>query len=64
MVIDERYHSQLEKYVKDVMRKFKDDRRIFIWDLYNEPTNSNLGAYNLPLVKKVSAWAREIPPST
>jgi hypothetical protein len=62
MVIDERYHAQLEKYVKDVMWKFKDDQRIFIWDLYNEPTSSGTGAYSLPLVRKVFAWAREINP--
>jgi hypothetical protein len=63
MVIDERYHLQLEKYVKDVMRKFKDDQRIFIWDLYNEPANPGTSAYSLPLVKKVFAWAREINPA-
>ena len=62
MVIDERYHPQLEKYVKDVMRKFKDDERIFLWDLYNEPTNGGIGDYSLPLVRKVFAWAREINP--
>ncbi|MDR2763737.1 MAG: cellulase family glycosylhydrolase [Tannerella sp.] len=62
MVIDERYHPQLEKYVKEVMSKFRNDPRIFIWDLYNEPTNSGLGAYSLPLVRKVFAWAREINP--
>ncbi|MDR1561665.1 MAG: cellulase family glycosylhydrolase [Dysgonamonadaceae bacterium] len=63
MVIDERYHPQLETYVKDVLRKFRDDRRIFLWDLYNEPTNSNLGSHSLPLLKKVFAWAREINPA-
>jgi endo-1,4-beta-mannosidase len=62
MVIDEREHPKLEKYVKDVMRKFSDDRRILLWDLYNEPTNSNLGNYSLPLVRKVFSWAREINP--
>jgi hypothetical protein len=62
MVIDSRYHPLLEKYVKDVMRKFKNDPRIFIWDLYNEPTNGGLGVRSLPLVKSVFVWAREINP--
>ncbi|MDR1130756.1 MAG: cellulase family glycosylhydrolase [Prevotellaceae bacterium] len=62
MVVDERYHPQLETYVKDVIRKFKDDRRIFLWDLYNEP-NSELGVHGgVPLYKKVFVWAREIKP--
>jgi hypothetical protein len=62
MVVDQRFHPLLEKYVKDVMLKFKDDQRIFLWDLYNEPTNSNLGSRSIPLVKGVFAWAREINP--
>jgi endo-1,4-beta-mannosidase len=56
MVIDQRFHPLLEKYVKDVMLKFKNDPRIFLWDLYNEPQK------NMQLVKKVFAWAREINP--
>jgi hypothetical protein len=62
-VIDERYHPLLEKYVKDVMNRFKNDKRIFIWDLYNEPTASGLGSRSMPLVKKVFAWAREVNPT-
>jgi hypothetical protein len=62
MVIDVRTHPLLEKYVKDVVSKFKNDTRIFAWDLYNEPTNSNLKERSLPLVKSVIAWTREINP--
>ena len=39
MVVDERTHPKLEKYVKDVMIHFKDDSRIMLWDLYNELTS-------------------------
>jgi len=63
MVIDEREHSKLEKYVKDVLTHFKDDNRIFLWDLYNEPTNGNLGRRSFPLLRKTFAWAREVDPS-
>ncbi|KAA6342509.1 Xylosidase/arabinosidase [termite gut metagenome] len=62
LVVDQRFHPLLENYVKDVMFKFRNDQRIFVWDLYNEPTNSNLGHRSLPLVKSVFAWAREINP--
>jgi hypothetical protein len=63
LVVDQRFHPLLEKYVKDVLLKFKDDPRIFIWDLYNEPTNGGLGSRSIPLVKSVFVWAREINPS-
>jgi hypothetical protein len=56
MVMDTSYHPLLEKYVKDVMSKFKNDRRVLLWDLYNEPSRSLL------LVKSVFVWAREINP--
>lgn len=63
MVIDSTTHPKIEKYVKDVMGHFKNDDRIFIWDLYNEPTNGGLGTTTLPLLKKVITWAREVNPS-
>jgi hypothetical protein len=62
MVIDQRLHPLLEKYVKDVMLKFKNDTRIFIWDLYNEPGHGDLYFRSIPLVKSVFVWAREINP--
>lgn len=53
----------LETYVKDVLTTFKDDKRIAIWDLYNEPGNSSYGNKSLPLLEKVFHWGREINPS-
>lgn len=63
MVIDKREHGKLEKFVKGVLTRFKDDPRIMLWDLYNEPTNHGLGGWSLPLLKKTFAWAREVDPS-
>ena len=63
MVVDSTTHPRLEKYVKAVMGRFKNDPRIFIWDLYNEPTNGGLGTTTLPLLKKVIRWAHEVHPS-
>lgn len=54
--------STLEEYVKDVVITFKDDERIIIWDLYNEPGN-NYGDESLPLLEKVFEWSRQINPS-
>jgi hypothetical protein len=52
----------LEKYVKDVLRSFGKDKRILLWDLYNEPGNSDKGNASLALLKKVFSWARVANP--
>ena len=53
----------LESYVKDLLTTFKDDKRIIIWDLYNEPGNSDLNNKSLPLLKKVFEWGWAVRPS-
>lgn len=53
----------LEAYIKDILESFKDDERIILWDLYNEPGNSGYKNKSLPLLKSVFEWAREIGPS-
>jgi hypothetical protein len=53
----------LEKYVKDILTTFKNDNRILLWDLYNEPGNKGHGIESLPLLKNVFKWAREVNPS-
>ena len=52
----------LEKYVKDVLTTFGHDKRILMWDLYNEPGNNGKGNESLPLLKKIFQWAREVNP--
>lgn len=59
---DTTLYPQLEKYVKDVMGTFARDKRILLWDLYNEPGNSGKRDSSLPLLKKVFTWAREVAP--
>jgi hypothetical protein len=53
----------LGEYVKDMLTTFKDDRRILLWDLYNEPGNSDYGSKSLPLLKRIFRWGREVDPS-
>ena len=53
----------LEAYMKDILIAFKNDKRIVLWDLYNEPGNSGYGNKSLPLVKKAFEWAGAINPS-
>lgn len=52
----------LRLYVQDIIRTFKQDTRVAIWDLYNEPGHFNHGAKSWPLLKNVVAWARAEAP--
>jgi hypothetical protein len=49
---------ELETYIRDLVGTFRDDPRIVLWDLYNEPGNSGMGNKSLPLVEAVFGWAR------
>ncbi|MCB0636710.1 MAG: cellulase family glycosylhydrolase [Lewinella sp.] len=44
-LVDETRHPLIEAYVKGILTRFKDDDRVAIWDLYNEPANANVGSY-------------------
>jgi Cellulase (glycosyl hydrolase family 5) len=55
--------SYLKIYVTDILTSFKNDKRILLWDLYNEPANSGYGVSSLPLLKKVYEWAWAVRPS-
>ncbi len=52
----------LEAYVKDILTTFAHDKRIFAWDLYNEPGNSDYGNKSLPLLQQIFTWGRTINP--
>ncbi|QZT38736.1 cellulase family glycosylhydrolase [Halosquirtibacter xylanolyticus] len=63
--------GRVKDYVQGVMSHFKDDKRVIIWDLYNEPGNPNQDSYgdievpnkdkhSLALLKNVTQWAREV----
>ena len=55
-------YPELESYVKDVLTTFAHDKRILLWDLYNEPGNSGKGDSSLPLLTKIFQWARSVNP--
>ncbi len=66
-------HDELKGYVQGVLRRFGKDRRVQVWDLWNEPDNNNGNSYRaweiankgdvmLPLLKKVYTWAQEANP--
>ena len=63
---------RLERYVKALLTRFGEDRRIALWDLYNEPGNGAAGDHfsttglresaSLPLLQDVFRWAKEVNP--
>jgi len=61
-VTDRAAWPDLERYVTDLVKTFGKDRRVLIWDLYNEPGNSGMGEKSLPLVEATFAWARSAGP--
>jgi len=72
---DSARHRELEGYIKGVIRHFSKDKRVLVWDLYNEPDNvagqpgraelevKDKQVYSLALLKQVFQWAREVNPS-
>ncbi len=67
-------HGELEGYIKGIMTRYKDDPRVLLWDLYNEPAQGNIPLYQqyelenkrelaLLLQKKLFQWGREVNPS-
>jgi hypothetical protein len=69
-----RYDAELEPYVKAVVGRFANDRRVLAWDLFNEPDNINRGSYGafepankgemaFALLRRTFRWAREMNPT-
>ncbi|GAA4099309.1 1,4-beta-xylanase [Mucilaginibacter panaciglaebae] len=54
--------SILEHYVKDVLTTFAHDKRILLWDLFNEPGNSGKKDSSMPLLVNVFSWAHQVRP--
>lgn len=49
--------------IKELVTRHRDDERILIRDVYNEPVNSKPGAVTLPKLKHIFEIIREINPS-
>jgi hypothetical protein len=70
--------ARLKGYVQRTMSRFKDDHRVLMWELYNEPgrgngedgemasaggSKSSIGEKSNKLVYQSWVWAREVNPS-
>lgn len=71
---DPSQYPRLERYVKGVVRRFANDNRVLVWDIWNEPDNMTGPSYEkveipnkvalvLPLLQKSFVWARSVNPS-
>lgn len=65
---------ELKSYVQGIIGRFKNDRRVDMWDIFNEPDNMNVPAYvklepaikremALVLLQLAFSWAREARPT-
>jgi hypothetical protein len=67
-------YEELHGYVTGIVSHFKNDERVLIWDLFNEPDNMNITSYkdmeyakhkaelSMELLKKTINWVRVIDP--
>jgi hypothetical protein len=68
--------AQLEPYVTGVIERYRNDPRVVVWDLWNEPENDNANSTGnrdisrpekdelvAPLLEQVFAWAKNAKPS-
>jgi Endo-beta-mannanase len=74
MLNDPNRYDDLHSYVHGVVSHFKNDERVLIWDLFNEPDNMNITSYkdddyaehkaelSMTLLKKTINWVRVINP--
>jgi hypothetical protein len=68
-----RWDAELKPYVQGVIGHFRDDKRVLMWDLMNEPDNTNppykgkeiskKAEPSLVLLTKTWAWARDMKPT-
>jgi hypothetical protein len=65
--------DKLKDYVQGIVKRYRNDDRVLIWDIYNEPGNTNQTAYghlepenkeelSLELMKKAFVWVRQLKP--
>lgn len=70
ILADPARHDELRGYVRGVVGRFAQDRRVVAWDIFNEPDNINRPAYiayeppdkpalSLMLLRKAFDWARD-----
>jgi hypothetical protein len=71
---DPSQYPRLERYVKGVVKRYADDKRVLVWDVWNEPDNMTGPSYEkvelpnkvalvLPLLRQSFVWVRAANPT-
>ena len=60
---DEQTRLEYLEMVREIVTKYKDDCRICVWDIYNEPGNSGRYPIALPILRSIFELVRSIDPS-
>lgn len=63
LVRDQSVWPDLKRYAQDVIGRYRDDARIYGWDIYNEPGQCGIKGDSLGLLVETFNWAREANPS-
>ena len=61
--VSDREKQRLQDYVTGVLTRFSKDRRVLMWDIYNEPGQSGNCAKSFNLLKLTWDWAQRVRPS-
>lgn len=59
----QKHLKRLQTYTQELLELYKEDERILMWDLYNEPGQFGIGEKSYTLLDYVWNWAHEIRPS-
>ena len=65
--------GKIKDYIQGIVKRYRRDNRVLIWDIYNEPGNPNIPAYaefeaknkaelSLALMEKAFQWTRDMKP--
>ena len=49
----------IKEYIKELAGRYGQDKRILIWNVWNEAGNSGRSSMSLPMMEKIFGWLRE-----
>jgi hypothetical protein len=58
-----RHLNRLKTFTQELLYRYKADKRILMWDLYNEPGQFGIGEISYTFLEYVWSWAHEVRPS-
>jgi hypothetical protein len=61
-VRDRAYWPRLREYVRQVVARYRDDPRVVVWDVYNEPGPFFDTTTSFPLAEAGMGWVRQLDP--